>query len=143
LVGLLVAVGLSSGGGDSGPARPAADEQAAKAKRKGDQRPGKGESRAAARRDVELRIAAGAEVWVCLLDADGKALVDGVILPEGAQEGPWRSRRFTVALGNGAVEMTLNGKPAEIPETSSPIGFEIDPDGELRELPEGERPTCT
>ena len=59
-----------------------------------------------------------------------------------AEEGPFRSSGFTVAFGNGAVEMRVNGKPAPLPDSSSPIGFEVDSKGKLTELEEGERPDC-
>ena len=36
-----------------------------------------------------------------------------------------------------------NRKQANTPEPSSPIGFAIGSGGSVRELPEGERPTCT
>jgi hypothetical protein len=39
--------------------------------------------------------------------------------------------------------MTVDGQQATIPETASPIGFTIGRGGSMRELSEGERPTCT
>lgn len=78
-----------------------------------------------------------------MLDGAGKRLIDGQILLPGATEGPFRSGSFTLALGNGAVRMTVDGQQANTPEPSSPIGFAVDSKGSVRELPEGERPTCT
>ena len=92
---------------------------------------------------ASLTLTATAEVWVCLLDARGQALIDGQILGPGAQEGPYRSGGFTVSLGNGAVTMSVAGRAASIPPTPNPIGFAIDRHGTMRELPEAERPTCT
>ncbi len=91
---------------------------------------------------VSLQLTASAEVWVCLLSAGGKPLVDGQILEAGAQAGPFRSGSFTVSFGNGEVSMMVDGSEAEIPATSSPVGYSIDPAGTLTELSEGERPTC-
>jgi cytoskeletal protein RodZ len=91
---------------------------------------------------VSMRLAATAEVWVCLLDADGRPLVDGQILEGGAAEGPFRSGSFTFSLGNGEVTMLIAGREADIPATSSPVGYSIDSSGELTELSESERPTC-
>jgi len=90
-----------------------------------------------------MRLTASAEVWVCVLDAGGRPLVDGQILEAGAATGPFRSDSFTVSFGNGEVTMTIDGKQAEIPTTSSPIGYSIDSSGALTELSEAERPTCT
>lgn len=93
-------------------------------------------------RGVELQLSANAEVWVCLLDDEGKPLVKGVVLEAGAREGPFRSGSFTVSLGNGEVSMLIDGKQADIPASSSPLGYSVGPGGELTELEEAERPTC-
>lgn len=92
---------------------------------------------------VSVRLAALAEVWVCLLDAGGEPLVEGQVLEAGAEEGPFRSGSFTVSFGNGEISMLIDGKQAEIPPTASPIGYSIDSAGRLTELEEAERPTCT
>jgi cytoskeleton protein RodZ len=91
---------------------------------------------------TSMRLTASAEVWVCVLNAKGKALVDGQILQTGAEEGPFHSGSFTVSFGNGGVEMMIDGREAEISPTSSPVGYAIDASGELTELEEAQRPTC-
>ena len=92
---------------------------------------------------VSVRLAAGAEVWVCLLDASGRRLIDGQILGAGAQAGPFHSGSFTVSFGNGEVSMKIDGQTAKIPATSSPVGYSIDSSGKLARLSESERPTCS
>jgi hypothetical protein len=94
-------------------------------------------------RGVSVRLAASAEVWVCVLDARGQPLVNGQILEGGSEEGPFRSGSFTVSFGNGEVSMVIDGREADIPTTSSPIGYSIDSSGTLTQLGESERPTCT
>jgi cytoskeleton protein RodZ len=91
---------------------------------------------------VAVRLAATAEVWVCLLDAREEPLVDGQILEEGAEAGPFRSNGFEVALGNGSVAMFVDGKQADVPASSSPVGYSIGSSGKLKVLEEGERPSC-
>jgi hypothetical protein len=91
---------------------------------------------------LSMDLAATGEVWVCVLDGAGRELVEGEILPSGEEVGPFHSGSFTVAFGNGAIAMSIDGKEAEIPETASPIGYTIDSEGELTELTETERPTC-
>ncbi len=91
---------------------------------------------------VTVRLTASAEVWACLLNAKGKPLVNGLILKAGAEEGPFHSGSFTVSFGNGEVKMLIDGKHAEIPATSSPVGYAIDSAGKLTKLEEAERPTC-
>src|SRR5262249_39444766 len=92
---------------------------------------------------ISVRVSANAEVWVCMLDETGRALVDGQILEAGAAEGPFRSGSFTVSFGNGEVTMLIDGREADIPATSSPIGYSIDSSGGMTQLSEAERPTCT
>ncbi len=91
---------------------------------------------------VALKIEPTAEVWACVLDAKGKPLVDGLTLAAGESAGPFKSRSYTAAFGNGSVEVTVDGKPAPTPTTPSPMGFTVTAAGELRQLPEGKRPSC-
>jgi len=135
----VVAVAALSGGDGSSSRRPGGDHPAT-----GPQRGGKAAPEAVKPvSGASLKLTATAEVWVCLLDASGEPLVDGQILASGGEAGPFRSGSFTVSFGNGEVSMTVNGQQASIPATSSPVGYAIGAGGEMRELAEGERPTCT
>ena len=140
LVGILIVVGVTSGGGGSSETPP-------QHHRGGSQQVARGQTPKATKpkpkRGMSLKLTATAEVWVCLLDSGGEPLVDGQILETGSEAGPYRSGSFTVSFGNGEVAMTVNGQQASIPTTSSPVGYSIGAGGELRELSEGERPTCT
>ena len=91
---------------------------------------------------MTLRLAAEADVWVCLVNAKGNNLIAGEILAAGTRTRPYRSGSFTVSFGNGSASMQVNGKQASLPDTPNPIGYEIAPGGEPRTLPEGQRPTC-
>jgi cytoskeleton protein RodZ len=139
LVGALVAIGLT-GGDDDDPPLPASSPQSKRAAKgdKGDS----GRTDVATLPGVAVRLEATAEVWVCLLDSDEEPVVNGEILQPGAQAGPFRAEAFTVALGNGEVVLTVDGREAETPPSASPVGYEIDPGGELTPLEEGERPDC-
>jgi hypothetical protein len=134
LIGVLVALGLAGGDESGEDPAPAGSGPGQAAAREPGQKPAPG---------VALEIEATDEVWVCLLDGREDPLVNGKILAAGETEGPFRSSRFEVAFGNGAVEMEIDGHRAALPESSSPIGFAIDAEGELSELQEGERPDCT
>ncbi len=135
LIAIVVGIALVGGDGDS-PSEPSAAKsgqaQSTKAKR----------DITAAKPGVAMRLEATAEVWVCLLGADGAPLVDGQILQEGAEAGPFRSRDFEIALGNGSVEMTVDGEQAEVAESSSPVGYRVKASDKLIALEEGERPDC-
>jgi cytoskeleton protein RodZ len=133
LIGILVAVGLSTGGDNSSSQK--SDAAAKKSRANGNQ------AKVAAT-GVAVSLEATDEVWVCMLDAGEEPVINGLILGPGEKEGPFRSREFSMAFGNGSVEMEINGRPAQLPESSSPIGFAVDEDGHLTELQEGERPEC-
>jgi hypothetical protein len=138
VVAALLVVGLSSGGGSG--------ESGSAGKPEGKPRHGQGSAAQKpkpAPKGHSLALLAGAEVWVCLLDGQDRPLVKGMILAAGEEAGPFRSGSFTLALGNGAVTMTVDGKEQNLPEPASPIGFRVDADGKVSEIPEGERPTCT
>lgn len=137
VVAALLVIGISTGGGSNGGTTGSGVQTGTRAKA------GNHHGKKPAAAGHSLLLAAKGEVWVCLLDGRGEPLVNGVILVPGESEGPFRSGSFSLALGNGAVTMTVDGKQANIPEPSSPIGFMVDSDGSVHELPEGERPTCT
>lgn len=136
LVALLIGIGLTGGGGGSSGPSPAA--KIGKEERR---KRAAGTARAA-QQGVAVRLAATAEVWVCLLDFKKRPLVDGQILEEGAEAGPFRSRGFEIALGNGSVSMFVDGRQAEVAESSSPVGYRVQASGKLVALEEGERPSC-
>jgi cytoskeleton protein RodZ len=137
LVVVLVVLGLTAGDGDNdtGPQGEAAGGAAQQ---------GKGEQQVAGKgkQGVSIRLTATAEVWVCAIGADGTPVVNGEILPAGTQEGPFRSGRFDLAFGNGAVDLQVDGKPFQVEDTPSPVGYRVTPN-RVRVLPEGSRPDCT
>ncbi len=139
-VAVVAIVAIPSGGGDEGEGGNRAPTPA----NKGNAAAGKAGSSPspAPRPGVSVELAANAEVWICMLNGGGRELVDGLILEAGGEEGPFHSGSFTVSFGNGEVTMLIDGREAEIPETSSPIGYAIDSSGKLTELDEAERPTC-
>jgi Helix-turn-helix domain len=136
LVAVLVGIALAGGDGGSSSPSPAAKGEGKRRKKQ------EKEVASVAKPGVAMRLAATAEVWVCLLDAKARPLVDGQILAEGAETGPFRSDGFELALGNGSVNVFVDGERVDIPESSSPVGYTIDSNGELIALEEGERPSC-
>lgn len=135
LVALVVAIGLVGGGGSS-----PSSQDAASGKKQGKAK--KHVAGVAAKPGIALSLAASGEVWACVLDGAGEPVLDGQILQAGAEAGPYRSKGFTMAFGNGEVDLKIDGKPASTPPSSSPVGYEVGPKGKLKPLEEGERPTC-
>jgi cytoskeletal protein RodZ len=91
---------------------------------------------------VDLKIEPTAEVWTCVVNAKGKALVDGQTLAAGESAGPFHSRSFTAAFGNGSVHVLVDGKTVKTPSAPNPMGITVDSKGKVHELPEGARPSC-
>ena len=162
-IGLLAAIVvavvlLSSSGGEGGGAKSgngtagnapgkAGAKGGGKGAKGGGQKNGQGGANAGAgnakaSQGVKLKIESTAEVWTCVVNAKGKPVVDGLTLAAGESVGPFRSRSFTAAFGNGSVHVLVDGKALDTPETSSPMGFTVDSQGKVHELPEGQRPSC-
>jgi cytoskeletal protein RodZ len=88
---------------------------------------------------IELRPTG--TVWVCLVDQSGKALVNGETLNAGDSRGPFHSSAFEVNLGNGAVQIRADGRDVGVPDSPSPLGYRVGPEG-VRSLAPTSRPTC-
>jgi cytoskeleton protein RodZ len=134
LVAVIVILGVT--GNSSNNSSPGSGGKAANSKR------GKHHGGANSKPGVSIQLTATAEVWVCALAADGTRVVNGAILPAGTQEGPFRSGKFDLAFGNGSVDLKVNGKPFQVQNTPSPVGYEVTPNG-TRLLQPGTRPNCT
>jgi helix-turn-helix protein/uncharacterized protein DUF4115 len=93
----------------------------------------------ASRISVELRSTA--EVWVCLVKSGGRPLV-AETLAAGESRGPFRGRAFEVTFGNGSVELSVDGTPADVPPLAQPLGFRITHES-VRRLDPSASPTCT
>jgi hypothetical protein len=94
-----------------------------------------------AERELALSVVATRSVWVCLVNARGRPLIAGRTLATGEREGPFRSKRFRITLGNGGGDLRIDGKLRDVPDSAVPIGFAIGPNG-TRRLAETGRPTC-
>jgi transcriptional regulator with XRE-family HTH domain len=138
LIGAAIAIGVVAGGDETKAPKPTGTRK----KEEGGAQPAGTTAAPRTASGVSVQLAARAEVWVCLVDARGSQLIDGQILEAGAEEGPFRSSSFTVSFGNGEVSLRVDGSEAEVPATSSPIGYRIGADGALSQLDEAERPTC-
>jgi cytoskeletal protein RodZ len=80
-------------------------------------------------------------VWVCLVDQSGKALVNGETLSTGDTRGPFKAKSMQLTLGNGEIQVQLNGKQVQIPSAANPVGFDLTPQG-AKPLSTADSPTC-
>jgi cytoskeleton protein RodZ len=90
---------------------------------------------------VTLSLQATATVWVCLLGDSQRKLIPGVDLQAGETSGPFHAKRFEMTLGNASVSMRVNGRPLNVPASTSAIGYEITSAG-ATPLPPAKQPTC-
>jgi hypothetical protein len=88
---------------------------------------------------VELR--ATADVWVCVIDAGGRHLVNGETLAADQSAGPFSSTDFEMTFGNGSVDMTVDGQPVKVPALAEPLGYRVSAGGASRLKP-SDQPDC-
>jgi cytoskeleton protein RodZ len=89
-----------------------------------------------------LRLTPTGDVFVCLVDQDGNAMISGTIFRAGETVPLQRARAMRLTLGNGNVQLRVNGRAVEVPGSTEPIGFAISPSG-ARPLPRDQQPLCT
>jgi transcriptional regulator with XRE-family HTH domain len=138
LVVLLALVGVSSndnggGGSSSTPGQTSTTSAHKKTKR----------ATAAPARPklVRLQLVPHGPVYVCLVGAGERRLVPGLILTTGPRQPTYRSSRFLMRLGNGSVDLRINGHIRDVPEVRAGIGYELTRQGR-RLLPTAQWPTC-
>jgi cytoskeleton protein RodZ len=88
---------------------------------------------------VTLRLAATGNVYACVEDAAGKAVVDAVTLAKGQKTKAFTSKRFRANFGSDAVRMIVGGKTYKVANTGRPIGYEVRPGKKPRKLSESVR----
>jgi cytoskeleton protein RodZ len=94
-------------------------------------------------RIVRLRLEATGTVYVCLVDARGRQVVDEETLEAGSRTRTFRSRSFRSNFGNDNIRMRVNGRTYQVAPSADPIGYEFRPGRRPRRLPDGQRPDCS
>ena len=92
---------------------------------------------------VTVQIVPTGPVSVCLVDANGRALIDNQVLDAGGASRRYRGKRFRASFGNGNARLRAGKRTIDVPDRSTPVGYEIRPGKRPRELSEAQRPTCT
>ena len=106
-------------------------------------KPARKKRKPAAPTRVTLQIVPTGIVNVCLVDANGKALINSETLQAGQRTRRFRARRFRVTFGNGQATMRAGGRTIDVPDRSTPVGYEVRPGKRPRELSAARRPTCS
>jgi transcriptional regulator with XRE-family HTH domain len=143
VVGLLAALYAlgTIGNDDESPARPNAHRATAtptptaspKKKREAPARP----------RTVRLRLLATGPVYVCLVNASGRQVIDEETLQAGTRTPVYKSRLFRTNFGNGNVRMLVNGKSFQAASSPDPVGYVLRPGRPPRQLSDVARPDCS
>jgi cytoskeleton protein RodZ len=108
----------------------------------GDDEPAGDESERRPRR-VRLQLVATAPVYVCVVDARGRQVVDEVTLDASSPRETYVSRLFRTNFGNSNVRMRVNGKTYRVASSTTAIGYELRPGRRPRRLADDQRPDCS
>ena len=90
---------------------------------------------------VKLQLIPTGQVYVCLVNGDGKTLIPGVIYDTGQTIPVKKASKLLLTLGNNAVQMKVNGVTVPVAASSTAIGYELLP-GSHHALPAAEQPRC-
>jgi cytoskeletal protein RodZ len=92
---------------------------------------------------VRLQLVATAPVYVCVIDARGRQVVDEETLDASSPRRTYTSRSFRTNFGNNNVSMRVNGKTYQVEPSTEAIGYELRPGRRPRRLPDSQRPDCS
>jgi helix-turn-helix protein len=92
---------------------------------------------------VRLQLVATAPVYVCVVDARGRQVVDEVTLDASSPRETYVSRLFRTNFGNSNVRMRVNGKTYRVASSTTAIGYELRPGRRPRRLADDQRPDCS
>jgi cytoskeleton protein RodZ len=94
-------------------------------------------------RRVRLQLVAVAPVYVCVVDARGRQVVDEEVLDASSPRRTYVSRSFRTNFGNNNVRMRVNGKTFRVAASTDPVGYELRPGRRPRRLADDRRPDCS
>ena len=139
LVGALYVLGRSNPGDDSGETPTRVEASPTPTRESSGNGDGDRQSRRERRRPrrVSMRIIPTGEVYVCLEDASGRAVIDRETLQAGAPTRTFRSRRFRVTFGTANARMRVNGRAYRVATSQDPVGYELRPGRRPRRLSSG------
>jgi cytoskeleton protein RodZ len=92
---------------------------------------------------VRLQLVATAPVYVCVVDAGGRQVIDEETLAADTTTRTLRSKRFLTNFGNDNVRMRVNGRIYRVAASADPIGYELLPGRKPRRLSDERRPDCS
>ena len=122
LLGALYLLGVSGNSDEQEP--PAAVETATPTPKKSSSS-ARRKKRAAAAKPMRVSILATGEVYVCMENSRGRAIVDKETLSAGQRTRTFTGRRFKVTFGTAAARIRQNGKSYRVAESKDPVGYAL------------------
>ena len=92
---------------------------------------------------VRLQLIATAPVYVCVVDASGRQVIDEETLGPDTVTRTLRSKRFLTNFGNDNIRMRVNGRTYPVAASADPVGYELLPGRKPRRLSDERRPDCS
>jgi cytoskeleton protein RodZ len=92
---------------------------------------------------VRLQLVATAPVYVCVVDARGRQVIDEETLAPDTTTRTLTSRRFLTNFGNNNIRMRVNGRTYSVAPSADPVGYELLPGRRPRRLSDDRRPDCS
>jgi cytoskeleton protein RodZ len=150
LLGVLFALGKlwpgdpsNTGGAVATPTPSATRSASAGRQKRAKRRRRAAAAAAAAAKPVSVRVAATGDVYVCLVNARGKTLINGQTLRAGQRSARFSGKRLRVTFGTNAVRLLVDGKAYHVAASRTPVGYEMRSGHRPRRLPDSKRPACT
>lgn len=90
---------------------------------------------------VMLQMVPTARVYVCLVNAHGRKLIDAEVFTPGETIPTYAGRKLLLTLGNPNVQVKVNGRPVTLSQSTTAIRLMITASGE-QNIPASMPPTC-
>jgi cytoskeleton protein RodZ len=127
LIGLLGGGGEDQGQGDKHAGKP---NRQHRANNKGGGAPATPATPPGAPKTVTLKLSARTDTQACLLDAQDRILIPGLLITGGTEDGPYVSPRFTVKLDPAQAILLVNGRRSRVAKlTADPAAYRVTPQG--------------
>jgi hypothetical protein len=92
-------------------------------------------------RTVTLQLVPTGQVYVCLVNGNGRVLIPGRIFAPGQTIPTMTAGKLLLTLGNASVKMKVNGKNINVTPSASSIGMLLQPTGS-HPLAAAQQPRC-
>ena len=90
---------------------------------------------------VKLELTPTAPLYVCLVNAHGRFLIYEQTFSPGQTIPTESGRNLLLTLGNPNVQMKVNGKPVQVPQSNAAIRLQLTPTS-VQPIPMTQTPTC-